>query len=71
MPYNAENIYIIHFKDGTSYTSTGSSSNYLNNFDITKELKWVNFHILKEIAALGKTESDVLEINITFKNIIE
>lgn len=67
MDYITENIYVIHWKDGTKFESKGSSGNIKKNL-VSDELKWISFHIEKEIIMQGKSLDDVaaVEYNLVY-----
>ena len=64
MEYKTKNTYKVHFKDGTSFDSSGSSSS-IKRSTIDKEFEWVSFHIKKEVISMGKDLKDVEKIEYT------
>lgn len=68
MCYNTINSYTVHFKDGTSFISGGSSS-AIRKSTIKNEFDWVSFHIEKEIKLKGKTLIDIEKIEYSLNYI--
>ncbi len=61
MMFKSSNEYTVHFKDGTSFDSRGSSSG-INKSQIKTEFEWTAFHINKELVSMDKTLEDVKSI---------
>jgi hypothetical protein len=62
MEYLTKNRYTVYFKDGSSFDSNGSATNYINKSPVDNEFKWVSFHIQKEVLQKGKTLEDIKRI---------
>lgn len=67
MSYKTKNTYTVHFHDGTSFSSQGSSDG-IKKSSVSEEFKWVAFHIEKEVSQKGKTLNDVksIEYNLNY-----
>ena len=67
MDFKSENKYTVYFKDGTNFSSNGSSEG-IKKSSVLEEFKWVAFHIEKEVLMKNKALEDILKIeyNLSF-----